>query len=213
MPSIGNEDPQGDIVLVVGHDQVQIPVSSQLLCMASRPFSKMLGPSFREGQPDKAVTVKEVSLPDDKPSATELMCNIIHHRIHDPSLAPTAAELHDLAIVSDKYDCIQAISLAATAWIQPDATQHISNLGMLMATAFMLKLSAPFYRVTKTLILGFGGSYDSLADIPGFVDRLGWEIIRKSGFAHTLKVMSLQFISQLGGETEHRPLPSGADSY
>jgi hypothetical protein len=195
MSSSWHEEFSGDTIFVVGNDQVRISVSSQLLCVASKPFSKMLGPDFSEGQPDKADTIREISLPDDKPSATKLMCDIIHHRIHDPSLAPTAAELHDLAIVSDKYDCIQAISLAATAWIQPDATQHISELGMLMATAFMLKLSAPFYRVTKTLILGCEGSYHSLADIPGFVDRLGWEIIRAFYLMHNLVVMSLQFFS------------------
>jgi hypothetical protein len=115
MPSTGDEDPSGDIILVVGDDQVRISASSQLLCIASRPFSKMLGPNFKEGQPDDAGARREISLPDDKPSAIDLMCNIIHYRIHELSLAPTAAKLHDLAIVSDKYDCIQATSLAAIA--------------------------------------------------------------------------------------------------
>jgi hypothetical protein len=81
--------------------------------MASKPFSKMLGPNFKEGQPNDGSTGKEIPLSADKPSAIELMCNIIHHRIHETSHTPAAIEIHDLAIVSDKYDCIRATALAA----------------------------------------------------------------------------------------------------
>jgi hypothetical protein len=48
---------------------------------------------------------KEIPLLADKPSAIELMCNIIYYRIHETSHAPAAIDIHDLAIVSDRYDC------------------------------------------------------------------------------------------------------------
>jgi hypothetical protein len=137
MPSTGDEDPSGDAILVVGNDQVRISASSQLLRIASRSSSKMLGSNFKEGQPDDADTREEISLPDDKLSVIDLMFNIIHYRIHETSLAPTVAKLHDDAIVSDKHDCIQATSLKTTAWIQPDVNQHLYNLGMLMVIVFI----------------------------------------------------------------------------
>jgi hypothetical protein len=79
MPSTTDQGLTFDIILVVGEDQVRISASSLLPCSASKPFSKMLGPNFKEGRSDDESTVKEILLPADKPSAIELMCNIIHH--------------------------------------------------------------------------------------------------------------------------------------
>jgi hypothetical protein len=76
---------------------VRVSASSQILCMASKPFSKILGPNFKEGQSDNGSTEKEIPLLADKPSAIEL--------IHEPSHTLAAIDIHDLAIVSDRYDC------------------------------------------------------------------------------------------------------------
>jgi hypothetical protein len=75
---------------------VRVSASSQILCIVSKPFSKMLGPNFKEGQSDDGSTKKEIPLPADKPSAIELMCNIIHYRIHETSHTPAAINIHDL---------------------------------------------------------------------------------------------------------------------
>ena len=120
MLSTRDKDPSGDIILVVWNDKVRISTLSQVLRIASRPFSKMLGSNFKEEQPDDADTRKEILLPDDKLSVIDSMRNIIHYRVHEPTLAPTVAKLNDYAIVSEKHDCIQTISLTTIAWIQPD---------------------------------------------------------------------------------------------
>jgi hypothetical protein len=83
---------------VVGEDQVRVSASSQILCIASKPFSKMLCHNFKEGQRDGDSTGKEIPLPADKPSGVvETMCSIIHHRIDGAVPAPTGREhqLHD----------------------------------------------------------------------------------------------------------------------
>jgi hypothetical protein len=179
MSSTTDQGLDWDIVLVVGEDQVQIHASSQLLCMASKPFSKMLGPHFKEGQPHAASTEKKIPLPADKPSAIRIMCNIIHHQIDGTGPVPTAAELCDLAIVADKYDCTRATGLAARAWMQPTFAHDTSDLGLLLISASIYALSEAFYKISASLVLGHGGSYQELAKVPGFIDRLGWEIIRK----------------------------------
>jgi hypothetical protein len=179
MSSTADQDLEWDIVLVVGEDHAQIHASSQLLCVASKPFSKMLGPHFKEGQPHAASTEKEIPLPADKPSAIRIMCNIIHHQIDGTGPVPTAAELCDLAIVADKYDCTRATGLAAKAWIQPISVHDTCDLGLLLISASIYALPEAYYKILASLVLRHGGSYQELAKVPGFIDRLGWEIIRK----------------------------------
>jgi hypothetical protein len=48
MSSTTNQDLEWDIILVVGEDQVRVSALSQILCIASKPFSKMLGPNSKE---------------------------------------------------------------------------------------------------------------------------------------------------------------------
>jgi len=179
MSSTTDQDLTCDIILVVGEDQVRISASSLLLCLASKPFSKMLGPNFKEGQSDDGSTEKEIPLPADKPSAIKLMCNIIHHRIHETSHTPAAIEIHDLAIVSDKYDCIRATALAARAWIHPNSARDTNELGLFLISASIFALPKAFYKVSTSLVLNHQGSYKVLEDVPGFIERLGWETIRK----------------------------------
>lgn len=167
MSSTTDQDLSWDIILVVGEDQVRISASSQLLCIASKPFCKMLGPNFKEGQSDDGCTGKEIQLPADKPSAVELMCNIIHHRIDGSIPVPTAAEICDLAIISDKYDCTRATGLAAKAWIEPNPAHDMSDLGLLLISASTYKLPEAFYEISASLVLEHRGLTKSLKRCQG----------------------------------------------
>lgn len=89
------KDSEGDIVLVVGNDQVRIFASSCHLSIASKPFARMLGLNFKEGHIDKASTRREISLPGDKSSAMEILCSMIHHR-YQASFMPTATDVYGL---------------------------------------------------------------------------------------------------------------------
>jgi hypothetical protein len=179
MSSTTDQNLTCDIILVVGEDQVRISASSLLLCMALKPFSKMLGPNFKEGQSNDGSTGKEIPLLADKPSTIELMCNIIHCRIRETSHTPAAIEIHDLAIVSDKHDCIRATALAARVWIHPNSARDTNEPGHFLISAFMFALPKAFYKVSTSLIINHQGAYKVLEDVPGFIERLGWETIRK----------------------------------
>lgn len=71
----------GDVILVVGPEQVKLRVYSLFLKAASKPFSAMLGPDWKEGHNmldrDRPV---ELLLPEDNASALELICAIVHYR-------------------------------------------------------------------------------------------------------------------------------------
>jgi ribosomal protein S9 len=138
--------------------------------MASKPFSKMLGPNFKEDQPNDGSTGKEIPRPADKPSAIELMCKIIHHRIHETSHTPAAIEIHDLAIVPDKYDCIRATALAARAWIHPNSARDTNELGFFLISASIFALPEAFYKVSMSFVINHQGSYKVLEDVPGFIE-------------------------------------------
>ena len=43
-------DPNGDVVSLVGQDEVPIKVSSTILKLASPVFKRMFGPQWREGE-------------------------------------------------------------------------------------------------------------------------------------------------------------------
>lgn len=177
MSSATDQDPRWDITLVVGEDQSRIAATSQVLCMAPAPFLKLLGPNFKEGQPVEASTKKEISLPADKPSAIELMCNIIHHQISGASTVPAAADIYDLAIIADKYDCTFATGLAARAWIKATSAHDTNDLGLLLVSASIYMLQDAVHDISALLVLGHRGSYEELEKVPGFIERLGWETI------------------------------------
>lgn len=154
MSSTADQNLEWDIVLVGGEDQVQIHASSQLLCMASKPFSEMPGLHFKKEQPHAASTRKEIPLPVDKLSAVRIMCNMIHHQIDETGPVPTAAELCDLGIVADRYDCTRATGLAAREWIQLTSAHDTSDLGLLLISASIYALLEAFYKILVSLVLG-----------------------------------------------------------
>ncbi|KUJ21312.1 uncharacterized protein LY89DRAFT_577242 [Mollisia scopiformis] len=71
----------GDVILVVGPEKVKLRVHSLFLKAASKPFSVMFGPDWKEGHNmlgrDGPV---ELPLPEDNAAALKLICAIIHHQ-------------------------------------------------------------------------------------------------------------------------------------
>ncbi|SMR62275.1 unnamed protein product [Zymoseptoria tritici ST99CH_1A5] len=137
----------------------------------------MLGPNFLEGQEQDDHDSKQVMLPDDKPVAMEMMCNIIQHRNGNLPPRPTAMEIYDLAIAADKYDCVMATSLAARAWMQLDSVSNAHDLGLFMLAAYIYAFPEIFFQVTARLVLSYNGSYQTLDNIPGFMEHFGWEVM------------------------------------
>ena len=108
----------GDIIFEVGRDVGDAParmlVSSAILSMASRSFAALLGPRFLEGRQDRSpsspVTIR---LPDDGPQAMSDKCNLLHLR-NVPDLQICEPErVLALAIVIDKYCCVDVLRLAS----------------------------------------------------------------------------------------------------
>ena len=79
----------------------------------------MLSSNFREAITLQDTGNLEIDLPDDDPVALSLLLNIIHSR---SKRVPCQIEMDDLcrvAVLIDKYEMHEAISLHTRLWIRP----------------------------------------------------------------------------------------------
>ncbi|KAH6952129.1 hypothetical protein DER45DRAFT_543630 [Fusarium avenaceum] len=71
----------GDLILLVGPEESKFRVRSVLLMAASKPFSAMLGPHWKEGHDKRDHDgLFELKLPDDDAAALKTICSIIHYQ-------------------------------------------------------------------------------------------------------------------------------------
>jgi hypothetical protein len=153
----------GDVFLVVGRNKMKLRVSSLFLKVASRPFSALFGPDWKEGHnmlsQDGPV---EVPLPEDDSEALRLICAVIHHRneMVPQKLAP--ADVLGVAVTADKYDCVGALKFASRDWLQL-REMEARDLMFLTAAAYLFRNAEAFKEITKAIILNYGGPYLALS--------------------------------------------------
>ncbi|RMY74134.1 hypothetical protein D0863_03429 [Hortaea werneckii] len=164
----------GDIILALPENRY-LRVSSTVLSLVSPVFKAMLGPHFREGnQPRSSDQPIEISLPEDDGIAMKHLCLLLHGRTgdsysHGNRTFPT--QLHALAVLADKYDCVEAISLPAEAmlsrfWIHRTTTPlSMEQTACLATAAASLRLGSLFHAFTKSLVLDYYESYTGLKTV------------------------------------------------
>lgn len=109
----------GDVVLIVGAENLRLRVQSQCLRSASEVFSKMFGPDWSEGQSLSKEAPTETPLPEDDTDAMQTICYIIHHRNDLVPSHLSAEEVLRIAIEVDKYDLKVAFKYANVGWLKP----------------------------------------------------------------------------------------------
>lgn len=113
-------DPSGDLTLRIistGVVEQYVRVSSKSMRLASPVWSKMLDPdsNFKEGSclPDG-----QISLEDDY-KALLVILNIAHLRFQKLPRVMDFETLLQLAVISDKYDCIALVLPWLQKWVDP----------------------------------------------------------------------------------------------
>ncbi|KAK4063926.1 hypothetical protein Trihar35433_8634 [Trichoderma harzianum] len=155
----------GDVILVVGEQKVELRVHSQCLVSASKVFGAMLGPNWSEGQNLSKNSPKEIPLIEDDPKALYTICCVVHHRndILPERISPR--ELLQIAIEADKYDLRTALLFAKAQWLQRKNITDMMELAYLMAAAFLFDDMDMFIEHSQALILQHQDSYiELLAD-------------------------------------------------
>jgi BTB/POZ domain len=140
----------GDVILVVGPEKVKLRVHSLFLKVASKPFSVMFGPDWKEGH--NMLRPVEVPLPDDNAAALKLICAIIHHRNQKVPQTLAADDVFGIAVTADKYGCVGALKFASGNWLRP-LQNEAHDLILLAAAAYLFRSAPAFKEITKALIL------------------------------------------------------------
>jgi hypothetical protein len=167
----------GDLLLIVGKEEVRLRVYSQCLKTASSVFSAMFGPHWIEGQNLSTESPTEVVLWEDDADAMDIICCVIHHRT---ALVPdrlTSTKILQIAIEVDKYDLTSTFRWVSPEWLKPSSTKEdLVHTGHLLAAAFLLNDSDAFMALIMKLIVDYGGSYLSLCKDPMISQVLPTEV-------------------------------------
>ncbi|KAF4960489.1 hypothetical protein FSARC_10457 [Fusarium sarcochroum] len=174
----------GDLLLIVGPEETRIRVHSTSLMAASKPFSVMLGPHWKEGQNkhdhDEHDREKpfELLLPDDNAVALKMICFILHHQNREVPRSLTARDILAIAVAADKYDCLDALRFASESWLRTSGDEA-GNLMLLTAAAYIFQDAQAFKEITRALIIYYDGSYLalSLEEVESFMP---WRVFCKS---------------------------------
>ena len=109
-------DAAGDLWLEM--DSRKLLVSSKILSLASPVFNAMLNSKFREGQ-NATSGPRTITLPDDDVDAMTVVCHALHHMTHRVPVHLISTKLNTLAILCDKYGCVQAMKPWSRTWLSP----------------------------------------------------------------------------------------------
>ena len=128
-------------------------VSSRVLSLASPVFTAMLGPKFKEGQVEGPGGTKRINLPEDDEEALCVICYTLHYRTeHIPQrLEPSMAA--KVAILCDKYDCVNALKPWALIWLPATAYDARKGVYEILLAAYLLDLPETFSQVSWAIIL------------------------------------------------------------
>ncbi|KAK1534777.1 uncharacterized protein CCOS01_03529 [Colletotrichum costaricense] len=151
--------PDGDLLLLVGPDETRMRVHSMSLMAASKPFSVMLGPDWKEGREmHNQGKPSELLLPEDNVAALRIICSVIHHKNSEVPRTLAVGDVLAVAVAADKYDCGNALKFAAESWLRPSG-ESAGNLMLLTAAAYLLQSAQAFKEITRALILDHDGPY------------------------------------------------------
>jgi hypothetical protein len=144
LTNINEPDPDGDVVLVVSPPKgpraynaegnaalsnftvpqtTRFRVSSRHLILASPYFQGRLGSQWPEGKELKSKGSVELEIPDTDPETLLILLNIIHARTTRVPLLVTVNQLTELAIMTDYFQCHDAVGVYSNMWKESLKTQ------------------------------------------------------------------------------------------
>ncbi|KAK4939707.1 hypothetical protein LTR10_020097 [Elasticomyces elasticus] len=131
-----------------GGDVRCLRVTSKVMKLASTVFKTMLqAERFLEGWLALNEDIPPyLALPDDDPAAMTTLCRIIHSK-QKPSYATIISDILNLAILTDKYDCVPAIQ----PWFTSCLNQELSTSGSINVADLPHMLSAAYLFDDPTL--------------------------------------------------------------
>ncbi|KAK5738419.1 hypothetical protein LTR17_005947 [Elasticomyces elasticus] len=156
-------DPAGDVIwfaalaLRARRAVYRLRVSSTALSLGSPVFKAMLSVRFKEGTELALNSRIDIPLPDDDGEAMNILCNVLHHRnkvVLDNW--PQTDMMVKVAILSDKYDCTEAMMPTTRCWLSPPTkTGNLISRRDLMTAAYYFHDNKAFATYGRWLIYDF----------------------------------------------------------
>jgi hypothetical protein len=117
-------DPNGDLILIVGPDQIRFKVARAVCRLACPSWNAMFSGRFVEGY------ATEVELPADDAEALLLLLNILYYRTSSiPVLGPLSLQLiARVAQLADKYDLVNHVQSRIDDWLRVAALWPTDNV-------------------------------------------------------------------------------------
>jgi hypothetical protein len=154
--------PDGDVILIVGEENVRLRVYSQCLRSVAKVSGAMFGRDWSERQSLFMPLPEEVRLPEDNADAMRTICCVLHARNDLLSKHLTATEILQAAVAVDKYDLKSALEHAGSVWLMPEPFKGILDRARFLAAAFLFNNAEAFLAHSRYLILGYTESYSAL---------------------------------------------------
>ncbi|KAK3349841.1 hypothetical protein B0T25DRAFT_250161 [Lasiosphaeria hispida] len=155
-----------------GGTEVELVVSSKVLCVVSPVFKAMLKGYFKEATELSKMTALSqqytLKLHEDDPEAATIMFALFHHEHdHIPS-APSTRCLEELAFFCDKYQCTHVMKHCGTNWLRDpkyNRSKHnlkrwdveIVRLCRCLVFSYVFDLAEDFTRFAWSILLSHKG--------------------------------------------------------
>jgi hypothetical protein len=128
-------------------------VSPDMLILASSFFAKLLQGDMAEALAVRSGDTAPIYIYDDDVDAVEVVLRILHHGAKDLSIAITMEIVAAIAMLSDKWGCLESIRPWVSRWLLslPHKTSTV-DIGQRLVTAYFIRDPADFEVVTKMAI-------------------------------------------------------------
>lgn len=154
----------GDIILNADdgfHPAQKLRVSSCILAMSSKVFKALFSKRFAEGQAGASRSSSEPHeiVVQDLPTPLKHLCQMLHHQTpqKDGVIDLEESELLDIALMADKYDVVEALTIQFEAllgrFITEEATHNDRNLEKLIAASVLLNQKLHFQHFTRDMVM------------------------------------------------------------
>ena len=173
-----NVDPAGDLILLVGEGENQVPirVSSKVLGPASPVFAAMFSPRYLEGHVlsnQAGLSIPSFPLPDEDPEAMRWFCRALHLQVDGNETEIAVGLRLKIATLCDKYRASTALSGWSQFWLRDladpmvrDPTAPSAHAAKVLYMSYSFKNHWAFWLVTRDIVY-----HSSLHDIRGLKDR------------------------------------------
>ena len=177
-PPRHNVDPAGDLILLVGEGENQVPirVSSKVLGLASPVFAAMFSPRYLEGHvlsKQAGLSIPSFPLSDEDPEAMRWFCRALHLQVDGNETEIAVGLRLKIATLCDKYRASTALSGWSQFWLRDladpmvrDPTAPSAHTAKVLYMSYSFKNHWAFWLVTRDIVY-----HSSLYDIRGLKDR------------------------------------------